>query len=76
MPGHDTPGCNGRYGVLFARYGCDYHAWALPEGSVALCVVDVLPNDMDGFCDSHPFTERHVRYRVEETPHEPGGTDG
>jgi len=72
----DIPGHQGRYGVLFARYGCDDVAWALPEGSVALCVVEALPRDLEGFCDSHPFTERHARYLVEETPDEPDGSNG
>ena len=63
----DVPGHQGCYGVLFARYGCDHPAWALPEGSVALCVVEALQTELHGFCDSHPFTERHARYRVQET---------
>ncbi|MFN0017814.1 MAG: hypothetical protein ACKVP0_06110 [Pirellulaceae bacterium] len=72
----DMPGHKGRYGVLFARYGCDYPAWTLREGSVALCVVEALPDNMEGFCDSHPFTERHACYRVKETPDEPSGSNG
>jgi hypothetical protein len=72
----DMPGHKGRYGVLFARYGCDYAAWADSEGSVAMCVVEALPNDLEGFCDSHPFTERHAHYRVKETPDEPDGPNG
>jgi hypothetical protein len=61
----DIPGHQGRYGVLAARYGCDFPAWAFPEGSVALCIVEAPPNDLKGFFDSHPFTERHAYYRVE-----------
>jgi hypothetical protein len=41
-----------------------------------MCVVESLPNDLDGFCDAHPFTDRHVRYRVQETPDEPDGSNG
>jgi hypothetical protein len=69
----DMPGHQGRYGVLFTRYGGDHPAWALSEASVAFCVVEVLPNNLEGFCDSHPFTERHACYRVTETPGGPGG---
>ena len=72
----DIPGHKGRYGVMFTRYGCDSPAWVLPEEDVAICVVEALPNDMKGFCDSHPFTERHVRCRVQETPDEPTGSIG
>ncbi|MDX1944661.1 MAG: hypothetical protein SFU86_04575 [Pirellulaceae bacterium] len=72
----DLPGHKGRFGVLFARYGCDNGAWALPEGSVALCVVEAPPSDLNGFCDSHPFTERHARYRVMTTPEVPNGPHG
>jgi hypothetical protein len=72
----DLPGHKGRYGVLVGRYGCDYAAWAHPEGSIAMCVVEALPNDLEGFCDAHPFTERHACYRVKETPDEPDGPNG
>jgi len=72
----DMPGHNGRYGVLFARYGCDSPAWALREDSVAMCVVEALPNDLEGFCDSHPYTERHACYRVKATPDAPEGANG
>ncbi len=72
----DIPGHKGRYGVMFTRYGCESPAWVLPEEDVAICVVEALPNDMKGFCDSHPFTERHVRCRVKETPDEPTGSNG
>lgn len=72
----DLPEHQGRYGVLFARYGLDHPAWALAEGSVALCVVAALPNDMDGFCDAHPFTERHACYRVKEGVEEAEGAKG
>jgi hypothetical protein len=72
----DMPGHKGRYGVLFARYGCDYPAWALLEGSVAICVVEALPNDLKGFCNSHPFTERNACYRVKQTPDELDGSNG
>lgn len=69
----DTPGHTGRYGIMFARYGCNYAAWELPEGSVMMSVVVRLPNDPDDSCDPHPFTERHARYRVKETPDEVDG---
>jgi hypothetical protein len=70
----DMPGHQGRFGVLFGTYGCDDPAWALPEGSVAMCVVESLPSDLAGFCDSHPFTDRHVRYRVQERVVERGSS--
>lgn len=63
----DLPGHHGRYGVLFAWYGEDNPVWALLEGAVAMCVVEALPNHFEDFCDSHPFTERHVCYRVKAT---------
>ncbi|MFN0020138.1 MAG: hypothetical protein ACKVP0_17905 [Pirellulaceae bacterium] len=72
----DMPGLQGRYAVLFARYGCDYPAWTLREGSVAMCVVEALPDNLEGFCDSHPFTERHAWYRIKETPDESDGSNG
>jgi hypothetical protein len=72
----DMAGHKGRYGILFARYGCDSPAWALPEGSVAMCVVETLPNDIEDFCAGRAFTERHACYRVKETPDEPDGSDG
>jgi hypothetical protein len=71
----DMPGHKGRYGILFARYGCDYAAWALPKGSIALCIIEALPNVGD-FCDCHTFTERHACYRVKETPDEPDWSNG
>jgi len=72
----DTPGHTGRYGILFARYGCDYAAWERPEGSVMMSVVVALPNDPEDSCDPNPFTERHACYRVKETPDEPDGSNG
>jgi hypothetical protein len=72
----DTPGHKRRYGILFARYGCDYHAWELPEGPVVMSVVERLPNDPEDSCGPDPFTERYARYLVKETPDEPGGSNG
>ena len=72
----DLPGCQGRFGVMFARYGRDEAAWAQQEWSVALSVVEARPNDLDGCCDTHPFTERQACYRVIETPDQPAGSSG
>lgn len=71
-----TPGRQRRFGILFGRYGCDYYAWALPEGSVLMSVVERLPNAPEDACDAHPFTERHARYRAKETPDEPDEPNG
>ncbi len=75
----DIPGHKGRYGVLLAWYGVESPAWGLPEGEVALYVVEALPGDADAVWASHTLDtalKRHAGYRIKEMPGEPDGSNG
>ena len=64
----DVPGHKGRYGILLAGYSSLSVAWGQTEDTVAVYLVEALPEDLAAASFSYDSAiETHATYRVEGT---------